>query len=195
MRPSRRSLARLVVVGAVASSLAGCGLPTSGKVERVSPADVPFGLLESAPPGEGLQPTGPVVDVFFVRDDYLAAVAGHVVPGNVPANAVRLLLKGPPPSEAARGFSSDIPTGTRLVSLDLNGSVASVDLSAEFGSVGGSDQVLAVAQIVYTLTASRYIDAVVFAINGTRIEVPDGSGSLSATPMRRRDYPRLLSSG
>jgi spore germination protein GerM len=129
--------------------------------------------------------------VFFVRGDRLVGANRHVSGDNVPAEAVRLLLAGPLPSEAANGMSSDVPTGTRLISLDLNRSVAAVDMSSEFGSVGGSDQVLAVAQLVYTLTASRYIDAVVFAINGKRIEVPDGSGSLSRAPMRRSDYPRL----
>jgi len=114
---------------------------------------------------------------------------------NVPAEAVRLLLTGPEPAEAAHGLTTDIPSGTRLISLDLTGPVAKVDLSAEFGTVGGSEQVLAVAQIVYTLTASRYIDAVSFAISGKPIEVPDGSGSLSRTPRNRQDYRNLAPAG
>jgi spore germination protein GerM len=88
-------------------------------------------------------------------------------------------------------LTSDVPSGTRLISLDLSGPVATVDLSSPLGTVGGSDQVLAVAQIVYTLTASRYIDSVRFAINGKAIEVPDSSGSLAKTPRGRADYRRL----
>jgi spore germination protein GerM len=82
-------------------------------------------------------------------------------------------------------------SGADQASRRSAGNVATVDVSSEFGTVGGSDQVLAVAQIVYTLTSSRYIDSVRFAINGNPTEVPDGSGSLSGTPRTRKDYPRL----
>lgn len=195
MKAGRRRAVELVTCALAVSFLAGCGLPANGKVDRVAPADVPFGLLNSSvPPGQTPQPTGPATVVYFVRDGHLVAADRHVVGGNVPENTVRLLLAGPLPTEAAGRLSSDIPTGTRLVSLDLNESVATVDLTSDFGAVGGSEQVLAVAQLVYTVTASEYINAVVFAINGERIEVPDGSGSLSSTPMRRNNYPRLLAS-
>jgi spore germination protein GerM len=179
---------------AAAALAAGCGLPTSGHIERMDPSAVPFGLLRTAPPGTPAPaPRGPVTDVYFVQGERLVTAARRVVGENIPAEAVRLLLAGPTTTEAARGLTSDVPAQTRLISLDLSGPVATVDLSSEFGTVGGSDQVLAVAQIVYTLTASRYIDAVRFAINGKPTEVPDGSGSLAGTPRTRRDYPRLAS--
>lgn len=195
MNGSRRCSIRVLSVTVALGALAGCGLPANGKVDRVTKSDVPFGLLATAAPGQTPQPSGPTVSVYLVRDDHLTAAARHVANGNIPENSVRLLLLGPLPAEATRGLTSDVPTGTRLVSLDLNRSVAAVDLSSEFGTVGGSDQVLAVAQIVYTLTASRYINAVVFSINGKRIEIPDGSGSLSDRPMGRSDYSQLLASG
>lgn len=195
MSARRRWSIRVLSVALALGGLTSCGLPPNGEVDRVTKNDVPFGLLSTAAPGQTPQPTGPVVSVYLVRNDHLDATARHVAHGNIPENSVRLLLLGPLPAEATRGLTSDVPTGTRLVSLDLNGSVAAVDLSSEFGTVGGSDQVLAVAQIVYTLTASRYINAVVFSINGQPIEVPDGSGSLSDGPMRRADYSRLLASG
>ena len=115
----------------------------------------------------------------------------RVVGENVPAEAVRALIVGPTSAESARGLATDVPTQTRLVSLDVAGSVATVDLSGEFVNLWGFDQVLAVAQFVYTLTASRYIDAVRFAIDGKHIEVPDASGSLSARPRDRNDYKPL----
>ena len=195
MKANRQGLIKRVFVALALAALAGCGLPANGKVAVVTPSDVPFGLLSTAAPGQTPQPTGPLVNVYLVRADHLDPLDRHVSNGNIPENSVRLLLLGPLPTEAARGLTSDIPAGTRLVSLDLNGAVAAVDLSSDFGAVGGSDQVLAVAQIVYTLTSSRYIDAVVFSINGKRIEIPDGSGSLSDRPMGRGDYSRLLASG
>jgi spore germination protein GerM len=180
-------LAALLAVLALAAG--GCGLPGPGGVDRVERESVPFGLLETTPPGAPTaRPRGPVAQVYFVRDQRLVAIARRVVGDNGPSEAVRMLLQGPTAEEAAVGVTSDVPARTRLISLDLSGRVATVDLTADFGTVGGSEQVLAVAQLVYTLTGSRFIDSVRFAINGKPTEVPNGSGSLSSVPRTRHDY-------
>lgn len=174
----------------------GCGVPVSGHVERMDPRTVPFHLLStSAPTSAAPQAHGPATSIYFIAGDRLSIVQRRVVGENVPAEAVRLLLVGPDGQEASAGLTTDIPAQTRLISLDLTGPVATVDLSSEFGTLGGSEQVAAVAQIVYTLTGSRYIDSVRFAINGDLTEVPDGSGSLANAPRSRRDYPHLAPSG
>lgn len=169
------------------AALAGCGLP-SRDVQRLDPDTVPFGLLASAPPTATANPAGPSALVYFVSRDRLRTATRHVVADNLAAEAVRALLVGPTALEAAEGYATDVPAQTRLISLDLNGSVATVDLSSDFGTVGGSEQVLAVAQIVFTLTESPDIRGVRFAINGQPAEVPDASGSLSAAPRTRADY-------
>lgn len=181
---------------ALACAAAGCGLPSSNHVDHVDRRSVPFGLLDTSPPGAPAQePRGPEAQVYFVREQGLVAVSRRVVGENVPAEAVRLLLEGPTADEALIGLTSDVPARTRLISLDLSDHVVTVDLTSDFGAVGGSDQVLAVAQLVYTLTASRFIDAVRFAIDGKPTEVPDGSGSLSGAPRTRHDYRGLASAG
>lgn len=189
----RRGLGRLVALAAAAAAvLGGCGVPSSGGLQRIDPSTVPFGLLATAPPGSA-EPRlrGPTTKVYLVRNERLATTARHVVGEAKAAEALRDLFVGPTTQETARGLTSDVPAQTRLISLDLNGPVATVDLSSEFATASGSEQVLAVAQIVYTLTASQFIDAVRFAINGKPIEVPDGSGSLSDQPRQRSDYTAL----
>lgn len=184
MRTGRRAVVATVLVAAAT----GCGLP-GDRVEHIDKGSVPFGLLDTASPlTASPEPRGPHTSVYFVSQGRLDVAFRRVIGANVPAEALRLLLDGPTSDESAQGLATDVPTQTRLVSLDLAGRVATVDLSAEFGTVGGSDQVLAVAQIVYTLTESRYIDAVRFSINGRPVEVPDDSGSLSSVPRMRRDY-------
>lgn len=183
------------VVAAMGVVVSACGLPTTQQPERIDPATVPYGLLniESAEPATPR--AGPSTTVYLVRGDRLVAARRRVTGLNVPAEALRVLLKGPTADESAAGFVSDVPSQTRLISLDLNGVVASVDLSTDFGTTGGSQQVLAVAQIVYTLTASKFIDSVVFSLNGRPIETPDGSGSLSTAPRSRDDYRKEAPSG
>lgn len=177
---------------ATLAAATSCGLPTSSHVDRVNPRNVPFELLSPTPGSTATpQSRGPITSIYLIKGARLAPLQRHVVGTNVPAEAVRLLLQGPDGRESAQGFTTDVPTQTRLISLDLTGPVATVDLSDEFGTLGGSDQVAAVAQIVYTLTASRYIDAVRFAINGKLADAPDGRGSLAATPRTRADFPHL----
>ncbi|HWC34564.1 MAG TPA: GerMN domain-containing protein [Mycobacteriales bacterium] len=181
----RRWLAFVVLLG-----VASCGLPASGKVHRIDSSTVPYGLLASRFATPSAPPTGPHAVVYLVEGHHLVARQRQITGLNVPAEALRSLLAGPTPAESAHGLASDIPAQTHLYSLDLQGTVATVDLSATFGAAGGSQQVLAVAQIVYTATASRYIDAVRFVLNGRPIEVPNGTGSLAPGPRTRADFQR-----
>lgn len=181
----------VVVLLAVTS----CGLPMSGQPHRIDPSTVPYGLLDRQPVVPTAPVSGPLADVYLVADDRLVLRSRRIIGLNRPAEALRSLLDGPTPPESAHGLTSDIPAQTRLYSLDLKGSVATVDLSPSFGTSGGSQQVLAVAQIVYTVTASRYIDAVRFSIAGRPIEVPNGSGSLAPGARSRADFQREAPSG
>jgi spore germination protein GerM len=186
---------RALLLAAAALAIASCGLPTASSPERIAPANVPYGLLASPKAAPATPGEGPATTVFLVNGDRLVPARRRVTGLNVPAEALRALLEGPTATESTAGVVSDIPSQTRLISLDLNGAVAAVDLSEDFGTTGGSQQVLAVAQIVYTLTASKYIDAVVFSLAGKPVEVPDGSGSLSTAPRSRADYKKVAPPG
>jgi spore germination protein GerM len=170
------------------ATAAGCGVPVGGSPERIAPSSVPYGLLAPSSTAPPLADTGRAVPIFLVDGDRLVAVTRHVTGTNVPARTLSTLLLGPTPPEIAHGYRSAIPSHTRLISLDVVGKVATVDLTAAFGALGGSDQVLAVAQIVFTLTASPRIHSVQFAIGDTTVEVPDGHGSLDTAPRTREDY-------
>ncbi len=182
---------RWPLVALIAALMAGC-TPDTGQVHHVRDSDVPFGLMSvSESAGASDVPRGPTAQIYLLRAGRLIPVTRHVVGANVPAEAMRSLLDGPTDRDARASITSAIPPGTHLLSLDVSGNVATVDLNTEFGAVGGDKQAEAVAQIVYTITASPYVDAVRFNISGRPIEVPDGTGSLSATPKRRADYPAL----
>jgi hypothetical protein len=184
-------LAAVVVVVALAAT--ACGLPADRQPRSIDASSVPFGLLAPSAHSTGAPFVGPVQSLYFVRGSRLVARKQHVPVGpNVPEQAVRSLLVGPTPQAIRAGDATSIPSQTRLISLDLTGSLALVDLSKEFAAVGGTDQLLAVAQIVLTLTGSPEIRSVLFDIQGRRIEVPDGHGSLSSTPQSASDYKRLI---
>lgn len=174
---------------------AACGLPVSHQARRIDPSTVPYGLLASRPATPTAPQSGPRVAIYLVSGDHLVARSRQITGLNVPAEALRSLLRGPTPAESTHGLASSVPAQTRLYSLDLRGSIATVDLSETFGTAGGSQQVLAVAQIVYTVTASRYINAVEFSVAGKPIEVPNGSGSLAPGARERSDFQDLVVAG
>jgi germination protein M len=73
----------------------------------------------------------------------------------VASAAMTALLAGPSPKEAAAtpAISTTVPAGTQLLGLSITNGVATVDLSSEFETGGGSASVLGrLGQVVYTLT-------------------------------------------
>jgi hypothetical protein len=106
--------------------------------------------------------------------------------------AVSGLLRGPSSSEAGAGLLSAIPVGTRLLGLIISNGVATVDLSGDFQTGGGSQQdvVMRIAQVVYTLTQFRTVAGVRFAIDGQTVTTL--AGVPVQEPQTRRMYEGSL---
>jgi hypothetical protein len=107
------------------------------------------------------------------------------VPGTkaVATAAINALLSGPTPGEASRGISSQIPAGTQLLALTINGGVATIDLSSEFAAGSGTQAYQTrLAQVVYTLTQFPTVKGV-----GLLIE-----GNGDSVVLKRTDYLQLL---
>jgi hypothetical protein len=127
--------------------------------------------------------TAPVADlndvtVYLIANEHLVAARRGTTGDATPENAVRALLNGPAgPAESDLGFTTAIPTGTLLHSVTVDGPVATVDLSQEFASGGGSLSMEArVAQVVFTVTQFAGIDHVRFRIDGTPVTTIGGEG-------------------
>jgi len=100
--------------------------------------------------------------------------------------ALRRLLAGPSAAERAKGIVSEIPTGTGLRSVTLNGDVAAVDLTAAFSAGGGSTSMLArVWQVVYTATQVPEVRAVQILIGGRHVRALGGEGVMIDRPIER----------
>ncbi len=77
-------------------------------------------------------------------------------------------------------------------SVELEGGIASVDVQDSIATLGGDDRRLAVAQIVYTLTARPGVGQVSFTLEGAPVDVPRADGSLVARPVSRDDHTAAL---
>jgi hypothetical protein len=181
-------------VVALGLSLVGCGVSAEQDASLAGAEDVPFGLLdpavESESPLEGA--TGTAVPVFLVRGEgpELVGVA-RLAPSGALSSRLDVLAEGPTPSEAASGLRSALAGPEAVTSVDLSGGVARVDLSRDFTELSGSDQLLAIAQMVFTLTERADVSRVGFTLDGEPVQVPRGDGSLTSDPVARGDYADL----
>jgi germination protein M len=192
------TLVRILITGLLLAALVGCD-------SRVEPASPPG---TAAPPAESAQApataapvtTAPgeqnVVRAYFVRDDtrdfVVAPVARQVTGDGVAVSAMESLLTGPTPDEQRLGLHSDIPAGTALNGVNVTDGIATVDLSSEYESGGGTSSMgNRVAQVVFTLTQFPTVDAVRFWLDGEPVELLSGEGVILEEPQTRADWEGL----
>ncbi len=110
--------------------------------------------------------------------------------------AVNALLAGPSSAERGeREITSAVPAGSRLLGLTIEDGVATVDLSSEFESGGGSMSIFVrLAQVVYTLTQFPTVQSVLIEIEGQPTTVFSSEGLILDGPLTRADYDDLLPS-
>lgn len=90
-------------------------------------------------------------------------------PQEVARTLLTALLEGP----TDETLCSTIPAGTTLLSLELDGSLARVDLSAAYRSLSGISLALADYSIAMTLTQLREIAAVTITVRGQQLAYRD----------------------
>jgi germination protein M len=143
------------------------------------------------------------VQAWFARSELEGRSPGDpklfVVHRTIPATegigaaAVNELLAGPESIESAADVSTAVPDGTRLLGLNIANGLATVDLSSEFESGGGSlSMQMRLAQVVYTLTQFPTVKRVQFQLDGEPVRVFSGEGILLEKPVTRGDYEELL---
>lgn len=107
--------------------------------------------------------------------------------------ALTALLAGPNDLERSVDVGTAVPAGTGLLGLDIDGGIATVDLSGAFESGGGTaSTTMRLAQVVYTLTQFPTIRGVRFRLDGRPVTVFGGEGIVLDRPVTRKDYDALL---
>jgi hypothetical protein len=181
-----------MVTAATLVAVGGCGVPGEAEPRAVSPPRGPFGGVVS--------PT-PAVTASGSESEQLCMVRGGALvtatrPVDIEPNPQRLLvdlLAGPTPAERADGITSALLGGNVVEGMQVLGGQAIIDLSDAM-EAGRTDEVLAYAQLVCTLTRHPDIDGARFTRNGNQIAVPRGDGSLTDGPLTAADYALLMGS-
>jgi hypothetical protein len=143
---------RLAAIVATAALLTVACRPEG--VTVVPESELPGDVYGSLPPTPDVEEEIPTEGrVYLVRNDHLRATTETLQPAAASsvqeALMVALLSSAPEPG---RALSSEIPEGTRLRGIEVDGTIATVDFSSEFGRGTGQSLALRLAQVVYTLT-------------------------------------------
>lgn len=179
------AVAALVVVGA----LVGCGVSPQDEAVRIAPESVPFGLLEETP-STTVVDEGRTETVYLLARERLVEVERTVAADGSLAELLELVIAGPTEVERSLGVTSAVPAGT-VASVDVEGGIATVDLTSSFGEIRTADQLLALGQIVYTLTDQPGIGAVAFTVEGEPIQAPFSEAEADDEPLSRDDLAAI----
>ncbi|MCF6507411.1 hypothetical protein E9549_08320 [Blastococcus sp. MG754426] len=178
----------LAVALCVLAVLTGCGVDPQPQPERIA--------VPTAPPGTATpqaDDAGPEVVVYFVRGADLAP-APRATRAATPENAVTLLATGPTRAEVIGGLRTAVAPQSIVADEGLPGGITAVNVTEEFAGITGGNQLLAVAQVVWTLTELPGTARVRFLLDGRPLEVPTDVG-LSDGPVGRDQFQSVAPPG
>jgi hypothetical protein len=180
---------RLAVVF-LALALAGCGVPVDNQPRDLGRSQVAYGSDAPAP-----DRFGPAVErLYLVRDGKLVRVLRRTPAARTPEQMVQDLVAGPTRAEQQDGLTSTL-SQMRVGSTIVAQRRAAVEIGAPPVAGARSDEVLAYAQIVCTLTSQgAEVGTVSFTRDGQALAVPRGDGSLSTGALTIADYADLIAS-
>lgn len=149
-------------------------------------------------PDETTSTTSPGVEstslrVYFALGDKIQPVNRQVPKtAAVAASAMEELLKGPLASEIEVGLTTSVPRDTLLLGVTIADKSATVDLSREFESGGGTLSIaMRLAQVVYTLTQFPTVETVEFKLDGEPVELFSSEGLILNHAVGREAYEDL----
>lgn len=197
---TRRLLLVLLVIALIACGVSGCkpkekpvanGDATSPVTPTATPSEESTRLPTDDGSSTGTVPARPIrVRVYLTRGEQIG-VSTREIPATkaVASAAMKELLAGPTPEETAYGLGTVIPEGTRLRGVTVKSGTATVDLTADFDSGGGTlPMTMRLAQVVYTLTQFPTVERVLFKIDGVPVEALGGEGIIISDPQTRGGY-------
>ncbi|MEO6125511.1 MAG: GerMN domain-containing protein [Ilumatobacteraceae bacterium] len=152
--------------------LVSCGVPTETTPRSISDNQLPDGLRPANATGQPASAASEAIRVWLVRDDGLTSVIRRI---DSPATTLDVLASlgiGPSDIEQRLSLRSALPDASLIIDAQINGGTAVVGLDSAFDQIPATDQVLAIGQVVLTLTNLRGVGQVRFERDGSEVAVP-----------------------
>ena len=104
-------------------------------------------------------------------------------------NAINSLLKGPDASERKAGVYTEIPNGTKLLSVINSDDKIIINLNSEFQYGAGTESINnRMKQLVRTVVAILPDKNIYLYIEGKQVDVMGGDGVMITQPLNVSDY-------
>lgn len=185
-------LMTLILIGLAVTVVAACGVRSESAAQPVDDDSVPFQLLDE---DTGVKPTDETGDkdavIYLARGRRLVPTIRSLTPPVTLTDLLRSLRLGPTEAEADAGIRTALPEEAAASSSRPTAGLATVALTDAFIDLPTGDQVLALAQIVYTITDRPGVGQVQFTLDGEPAEIPRPDGTLTSDPVSRDDYAAL----
>jgi len=197
VRSGALRLAAHVVV--VLSLTAGCGgLRAEESDHPLAEDEVPYDLLAApAPTTTTSTPQSTTsttlpwrTNLWYVAGDRIVPAPRQLRAQPEVAQVLRLLLRGPSDDDLPL-VRSALDIGDATAPFPPVGGALTIELAADFGARSSSEQILALAQLVFTVTEVPGVGRVVFRIGGADLAVPLPNGQLAQGSVSRDDYAVL----
>lgn len=189
---TRRAWAAAAAAGLLLVVASGCGVPTESRPGLLPDDRVPAALSSPPPHPPAMDPVDATVfNVYLIDEERLRPVPRAVVGDVNLAERLEALRAGPTADEAGAGLRSALNDEASIRISRVSAAVATVDLPLGLAELVGSDQVLALAQLVFTLSEDPVIDEVLFTVEGEPVAAPVEDGTLLGRAVGRSDFATL----
>lgn len=131
----------------------------------------------------------------LVRDGRLVQTVRRVESVPTAQRQVDHLVAGPTAAEREMGLVTALAGVSLAVELANDASLARVEVTDAGEGSARTDEMIAYAQVVCTLTAREDVSSIVFTRGNERLEVPRADGSLSRGPLYSSDFSSLIGPG
>jgi hypothetical protein len=185
---SRRSFAAALSV--MLALVLGCGVPDEG-LQVIDREELPESLRSTSTTSTTVAEAGEVelAAVYWIRSQRLIRESVLFESGPDAGRLLAVLERGP--ARDGEGAPRSAISGTdAIVDARQRGDTVVVELD----EISGPDQVLAIGQVVMTLTSLAGVESVRFERDGVVVEVPLPDGTLVRRALTGSDYSSLLAS-
>lgn len=168
----------------VSALLGGCAITAQSEPERIVESTAGASSRGDGQPGVPLS-----MQVYLVHGNRLQHVTRVVTPGRGLEPVLRALSAPVDSAELAAGLRTAVPaTSHPLAGTMSDPRTADVAVPAGYDRLSMGEQEMAVAQIVFTVTADTLADRVRIVSGSSPVAVPIARGDLVTRPVTRQDY-------
>lgn len=159
-------------------------------VKKGTNKKIPDEIIQNHNDNDNDYKTDKKVYTYFLKETQSGKVSFLAVETKVDSNddtlksAIEALLKGPSDENKKNGFYTEIPSGTKLLSIKETDKYIIINLNDEFQYGGGTDSIYnRLKQLIKTVSQAKVSKDIYLYLNGKQADVIGGEGVIIKQPL------------